>query len=270
MGMPKLREQRPSPPVVLCSKSLSCSLFVGFHLANVIASCVLVYQQREILYDSDYSRSLQIFGFTLDDMHTYNLQLIDYFTRVLPCRALGSYSSSLALSPQEAPSPVKSEYGSTSLPVSLSTVSSSASFYASLLPPLRDVFAYFDPAVAWAVIRPGLPDLLAEAPSGASSPVKGEVASFLRAAEASPEGKTPGKKTDAGVTEKDNKKTSTKEKEASPKTNTTSPAAPSLMLSRKYTERHRTVPLRGVIGKENSCTALVSTCSSVKVFRLCM
>lgn len=203
---------------------------------------VLVYQQREILYDSDYGRSLQIFGFTLDDMHTYNLQLIDYFTRVLPCRALGSSPS---LFPQGVSSPVKTEHASTSLALFPSAFPSSCSFYASLLPPLREVFAYFDPAVAWAVIRPGLPDLLTEAPSGQLLSTKEEASCpSVKTEDAGAEGKTPGRKAEGGVAEKDTKKTTTKEKEASPKT-CSSPSAPSLVLSREYGRPHRRTHWRG-------------------------
>ncbi|PFH35741.1 hypothetical protein BESB_053920 [Besnoitia besnoiti] len=90
---------------------------------------ILAKQRVEVFYDADYTRSLQSFGFTFDDLHTYQLQLVDFFSRSLA-------PASTAASP----------------------------VYAALLPPVRQIFSRFDPATAWTVLRPGLADFLEPTP----------------------------------------------------------------------------------------------------------
>ncbi|CBZ53804.1 hypothetical protein NCLIV_035850 [Neospora caninum Liverpool] len=90
---------------------------------------ILAKQRVEVFYDGDFTRSLRSFGSTFDDLQTYHLQVVDFLSRY---------------------------------------ASPSATAYASLLPPVREIFARFEPAMAWTIIRPGLADFLETFPAGAA------------------------------------------------------------------------------------------------------
>ncbi|EPR64801.1 transcription factor/nuclear export subunit 2 [Toxoplasma gondii GAB2-2007-GAL-DOM2] len=89
---------------------------------------ILAKQRVEVFYDGDYARSLRSFGSTFDDLQTYHLQLVDFLSRF---------------------------------------VSPSKETYASLLPSVREIFGRFEPAMAWTILRPGLPDFLEGLPRDA-------------------------------------------------------------------------------------------------------
>ncbi|KEP66838.1 UNVERIFIED_CONTAM: hypothetical protein HHA_270930 [Hammondia hammondi] len=89
---------------------------------------ILAKQRVEVFYDGDYARSLRSFGSTFDDLQTYHLQLVDFLSRF---------------------------------------VSPSKAAYASLLPSVREIFGRFEPAMAWTILRPGLPDFLEGLPRDA-------------------------------------------------------------------------------------------------------
>lgn len=80
----------------------------------------------EVLYDSEFRRPLQQFASLIDGLHTYQLQLVEYFSRAFP----------------------------------VTSALNAAEEYKALLPSFDEIFRFYPPALAWMILRPALPDFI--------------------------------------------------------------------------------------------------------------